>query len=93
MRDSLSCLFAETVHNSAISAAKKVYDVVDRKVKTSVAQVLLGTDMMMPSALIEIGFLSNQNETKLLMDNKYQLIIAQGIAEGIMDYFKKCTVL
>jgi N-acetylmuramoyl-L-alanine amidase len=92
MNDTLSSLLAENVHSSVIAAAKKVYDVNDRKVRTSVTQVLLGTDLMMPSALIEVGFLSNQKETKLLMNNNYQMTLAQAIAEGIINYFKKCSV-
>lgn len=93
MKSTLSALLAQSVHDAALAAAKKVYAVNDRKVKTSVAQVLLGTEMLIPSALIEIGFLSHQQETKLLMDNTYQHKIAQGIAQGIMNYFKKCSVL
>jgi N-acetylmuramoyl-L-alanine amidase len=93
MKDTLSSLCAQCVHNAAIDAAKKIYNVNDRKVKTSVAQVLLGTDVMIPAALIEIGFLSNQKETKLLMDKAYQSTIAQGIANGIITYFSKCKKL
>lgn len=91
MRDTLSCLFAHHIHTSALDAARKVYDVNDRKVKTSVAQVLLGTDMMIPSALIEIGFLSNLKETKFLMDAHYQSELAQGIAHGVISYLKRCA--
>ena len=69
---------AQSIHHHVITATKKIHAVVDRKVKQSIAQVLLGPQM--PSALIEIGFLSNPDETKLLIDQHYQQIVAQGIA-------------
>ena len=92
MRNTLSSLFAQSVHNEVIAAAQKVYKVNDRTVKTSVAQVLLGIDMLVPAALIEIGFLSNLQETKLLIDEKYQMILAQAIVQGIINYLKQCLV-
>lgn len=88
-QDCMNAKLAEAVHSSTLAAAKKVYDVKDRKVKKSVSQVLLGTDVMIPSALIEVGFLSNHNETKLLMDPAYQMTLAQGIVQGILTYLKK----
>jgi len=88
-RDLMNASLAASVHGSALDAAKKVYEVRDRKVKKSVSQVLLGTDLMIPSALIEVGFLSNQEETKLLMDPKYQMVLAHGIAQGVLNYLKK----
>lgn len=87
-RDFLNYSFAQSVHAAALEAAKKVYKVTDRKVKRTVSQVLLGTDLMIPSALIEIGFLSNHDETKLLMNKNYQAILAQGIAKGVLHYLK-----
>lgn len=40
-----------------------------------------------PSALIECGFLSNDKEAKLLVDEKYQEKIAWSIYVGIQKYF------
>lgn len=88
-RDLMNFSLAHAVHESALAAAKKVYEVKDRKVKKSVSQVLLGTDVMIPSALIEVGFLSNHAETKLLMDPAYQMKLAHGIVQGILHYLKK----
>lgn len=56
---------------------------IDRKVKHSVSQVLLGTQM--PSILIEVGFLSHPKEGRLLHDTQYQNCIAQGICNGILS--------
>jgi N-acetylmuramoyl-L-alanine amidase len=56
---------------------------IDRKVKHSVSQVLLGTQM--PSILVEVGFLSHPKEGRLLHDTQYQNCIAQGICNGILS--------
>lgn len=83
-----SKLLAQAVQNSTIQAAQsKQKDVINRKVKHSVAQVLLGTNM--PSALVEIGFLSNKQEANLLNDQEYRKHIAQGICDGIERYTQK----
>lgn len=42
----------------------------------------------MPACLVETGFLSNENERKLLADAEYQEKLAEGIAEGIDLYFR-----
>lgn len=55
---------------------------IDRKVKYSVSQVLLGTQM--PAILIEVGFLSHKREVMLLSSDEYQRRIAQGIFDGVM---------
>ena len=56
---------------------------IDRKVKHSVSQVLLGVQA--PSILIEVGFLSHPHEARLLNDLHYQNCIARGISDGILS--------
>ena len=82
-KDVLSQLLASSVHNSVLQATAKNYSTIDRNIKESIAQVFL-TDA--PAALIEIGFLSNPEETKLLANDAYQMLIAQGIVSGILAY-------
>lgn len=77
---------AHSLHTSVVDSAKKKHNVVDRHIKHSVAQVLLGSNM--PAALIELGFLSNKREAFLLNDASYRTMLAQGICAGISDYFK-----
>lgn len=40
-----------------------------------------------PGVLIECGFISNSNERIKLQDNKYQLLIADSIADAIEEYY------
>ncbi len=42
-----------------------------------------------PSVLIELGFLSNPEEAKILVSEEYQMKLAKAIALGIRDYFEK----
>ena len=40
-----------------------------------------------PSILVEAGYLSNQEEEALLATDAYQTIMANGICQGVVDYF------
>lgn len=80
---------AQLVHDTTVAYAQKKQPTVDRLIKNSVAQVLFGTHM--PSALIEVGFLSNEQEASLLKDSTYRQLLAQGICKGILSYFEKVT--
>ncbi len=48
--------------------------------------VLVGANM--PSVLVECGFLSNSGEARRLASSGYQQVLAQGIADAIVHYFK-----
>jgi len=41
----------------------------------------------MPAVLVEVGFITNANEEKLLVDPSYRLRAAPGIYNGIASYF------
>lgn len=86
-RNCSSQQLAEHIHSSVIDSVKKKYqNIVDRRVKRSVAQVLLGS--YAPAVLVEVGFLTNKREAKLLADTDYQSCIAQAIRDGILQYSK-----
>ncbi len=57
---------------------------VDRKLRHSVCQLLLGTNT--PGALVEIGYLSHAQEAVRLTSKSYQRKIAQGICNGILAF-------
>ena len=42
-----------------------------------------------PVTLVEMGFMSNVNEDRLLSQTGYQNKMVQGIANGLDNYFKK----
>jgi N-acetylmuramoyl-L-alanine amidase len=48
--------------------------------------VLVGA--LMPSVLVECGFLSNPGEARLLQSPAYQQALADGIARAVVHYFK-----
>ena len=81
--NSHSASLANLVHANVLQV-QPGYKLIDRKVKQSVSQVLLGVEM--PAILIELGFLSNTKEAKLLSSHDYQLQLASGIYNGIIAY-------
>jgi len=59
----------------------------DLGAKGGLFYVLLGAHM--PSIVVEVAFLSNPTEEKMLKTPAYQKVLAEGIAEGIMRYLGK----
>lgn len=73
-------LLAESIQNElrTISGMRK------RVVKTSNCYIL--RNARMPAVLVEVGYLSNQEERKNLLKSEYQEQIAQKICGGIINY-------
>lgn len=42
----------------------------------------------MPAILVEMGFISNPEEARLIADKNMQIKIVKGIVEGIKEYVK-----
>lgn len=83
-----SCALATAIHEHTVSAARTTHpDLPDRKVKTTLSQVLLGTDM--PAALIELGFLSNESDAKRLINVGCQEQMAEAICNGIEAFARQ----
>lgn len=79
------------------TASKKLADFILSRVIRKTAAKSRGTkkgnfyvirEASMPAVLVEGGFISNPKERKLLKSRVYQEKIAQGIAEGVDQYFK-----
>lgn len=85
--DTMSNSLAHSIHTHILNSVKKKYPLHDRSIKKAVCQVLLGADM--PAALVEVGFLSNECEARMLSDEKFQRLIASSICLGIEQYCKK----
>lgn len=60
----------------------------DRGIKSRSDLVVLRYTTM-PAILVECAFLTNPAERKLLQDNGFQHLAAEGIAEGIDRYFRE----
>ena len=78
---------AELVHAHMLIHARTAHpEVHDRKIDHAVSQLLLGSHM--PAALVEVGFLSHEQEAARLQLPSYRQALARGICNGIIAY---CT--
>ncbi|MCL2817752.1 MAG: N-acetylmuramoyl-L-alanine amidase [Clostridiales bacterium] len=75
---------AECVQNETVKAAGARNR--GTKISTNIA-VVIGPPM--PSCLIEVGFLSSNQERALLLSADYQDKLARGIADGIIQFLSK----
>ena len=82
-----SSRLASRVQENLCRASKKVNrNLKNLGVKEGPFYVLHGADM--PSILVEVGFLTNQNEAKMLSQPQYVYKLASSIAEGIHKYLQ-----
>ncbi len=57
-----------------------------RELKPSGGDIFVLKNAEVPAVIVECGFLSNENERKMLTDETYQQEIAYAIAMGVIDY-------
>ncbi|SEU31009.1 N-acetylmuramoyl-L-alanine amidase CwlD [Paenibacillus sp. NFR01] len=67
---------------------RKTLENTDRVAKTANTIFLLKA-LKMPAALVEVGFLSNPQESALLGDDVYQRKVATSIYRGVLSYMAK----
>jgi N-acetylmuramoyl-L-alanine amidase len=80
-----SLKLATFVQQNLISGLNKSYShIVDHGVKQALFYVLFGARM--PSVLVEVSFISNPLEEKLLAKDSYRVELAQSIASGVNKY-------
>jgi N-acetylmuramoyl-L-alanine amidase len=58
-----------------------------QRVAKTIKTVYLLTALKIPSALVEVGFLSNPEEARLMADRSYQQKVAASIYQGILRYY------
>lgn len=63
---------------------KRGFTVKNNGARSAPFHVLLGANM--PAVLVELGYCTNAAEAKRLLQAKYRLALAEGIAEGILAY-------
>ena len=59
-------------------------DITNRGIKQAPFRVLMGATM--PAVLVEVGFINNPAEEKLMNDSDYQMKIARAIFKSVQKY-------
>lgn len=78
----LSASFAENI----LSRAKNEIELLNNPHRFAGFRVLTGADI--PSVLVELGYLTNPKEEKLLKSKKYKKKLAKALVEAIDEHFK-----
>ncbi|WP_414053544.1 N-acetylmuramoyl-L-alanine amidase [Macrococcus equi] len=74
-------VLADTLH----MAIKQKALLSDRGVRQENFQVIRQTEK--PAVLLELGYISNPTDEKMMKDEKYRQIIVTGIVDGLRNYF------
>jgi len=74
---------AEIIHPTLVD----MLGLPNRKIRNNQSFYVL-RNAQMPAILVELGFMLNRNEEKLIKDEDHQFIAATALAEGIITYFK-----
>ncbi len=81
------CFYTEDNKNLATIMQKNMRELLDtnRKAK-EIDNIFILDNIKVPGLLIEVGFLSNEEEARLLGSDSYQELIANTILYGILEY-------
>lgn len=71
------------------AALNKTIDRKNNRIAKSINNIYIIDHVEIPTCIVECGFLSNQEELSLLVQDDYQDKIAWGIYTGIIDYFNE----
>lgn len=74
---------AESIQNNLTKVIQKE----NKRVPLKIDNIYIIKNIKVPTTIVECGFLSNDEEAKLLETNEYQVKLAEGIYKGIEDYF------
>ena len=75
---------ARGVHRTGLAGLRRTWTVADHGNREAPFYVLMGAKM--PSALLEIGYITNKTEAARLNSNTYLKTLARGIADGVQAY-------
>jgi len=88
IKTSLSSNLAKNIQISLLDLLyKNNVRVVDRGVKKQSFLVLVRGGF--PSVLVEVGFITNKEEARLLENEKYRTLISYGIVQGLKNFWKQ----
>ena len=87
-------VFYDDVNNENKKLALIMQEELKKKLNTDreideISTMLLNRKVTVPGVLIEVGFLSNDNERYLLKQDSYQQKISNTIVNGVIKYFNK----
>ena len=75
---------AHGVHRRGLASIRRVWTVADHGNREAPFYVLMGAKM--PSALLEIGYITNRTEAARLKSDAYLRTLSRGITEGVIAY-------
>ena len=79
---------SKKLSNSIQRGLNKTIQKENTRVPMKISKVYLVDHVNIPITVVECGFLSNNEEEKLLQDEDYQENLAWGIYQGIKEYFE-----
>ena len=82
-KDDISKKIAQSIQTNLNNFIRKENN---RQIKI-IPPIYLSKHVKIPLVLVECGFISNQEESKLLQTDSYQNILAWGIYMGLLEYF------
>ena len=85
-----SALENKQLATSIMDSLRNNIDNLNREQK-AISNIYVLRHSNIPTALVEVGFLSNSEEAKLLENEDYQHLIAYAIFEGILSYIEMST--
>jgi N-acetylmuramoyl-L-alanine amidase len=78
---------ADLIHGEVAKRITKPFSINDRGVKPALFFVLALTKR--PAVLLEAGFISNDREVQKILSEDFQNAYAEGVAQGLIEYFKE----
>jgi N-acetylmuramoyl-L-alanine amidase len=78
---------ASKVHETIMLKMKKKYKIKDRGIKPAIFYILALSKR--PGILLEVGFMSNKNELKLLNSESFKRDYSMAVADGVDEYLQK----
>jgi len=82
---------AQRLCRSICQAVDRNLNTKAQRVRGSSFYVLKGTAI--PAILLEVGFLSNREEERLLRNSDYRQQVAEAIAKGINNYAQETRIM